>query len=476
MADLYRLSQYFLTTLSVAGGIDASQTTDIVLQAVTGIDEPTKPGIALLNYSDPLETSACEWITYTSVNTTTKELQGVARGQEDYSAKAHSNGVTVAFPLSKSHINNIVDKLEGIDDGVTLDSPTLTSPTVTSPTINGAMTLDSDAEDTITALAPSTVFMSRQAIINGNFDVWQRQASGVDFNDDTYAGPDRWNMISDGNTAWACARSASVPTKSMYSSLHVCRTANKQMGWVQILESVDSKKLFGGNVSLSFSARTTADKVVNNLRAAVIAWSSTADAVTSDVVATWAGNGTNPTLATNWTYENTPSNLALTTDFQTFKIEGIVLDTASTANIAIFIWVDDTDAAQNDEVRIAQVQLCAGDVALPFQPKSYEEELRACQRYYIQDGINVEYPVVFIGTTTTDAMGRCTFPTTMRIAPTVAVYRSNTSGSIDRFGVGAVTGCSASGITDQGFSRVTTTNSWAAGNGIRLGYTATAEL
>lgn len=135
MENLYRLSQYFLTTLSVAGGIDASQTTDIVLQAVTGIDEPTKPGIALLNYSDPLETSACEWITYTSVNTTTKELQGVARGQEDYSAKAHANGVTVAFPLSKSHINNIVDKLEGLDAGVTLDQPTLTSPTVNTPTI-----------------------------------------------------------------------------------------------------------------------------------------------------------------------------------------------------------------------------------------------------------------------------------------------------------------------------------------------------
>jgi hypothetical protein len=138
MANLYRLSQYFLTTLSVAGGIDASQTTDIVLQAVTGIDEPTKPGIALLNYSDPLETSACEWITYTSVNTTTKELQGVARGQEDYSAKSHANGVTVAFPLSKSHINNIVDKLEGLDTGVTLDTPTLTSPTVTTPLVTTA--------------------------------------------------------------------------------------------------------------------------------------------------------------------------------------------------------------------------------------------------------------------------------------------------------------------------------------------------
>ena len=29
-----------------------------------------------------------------------------------------------------------------------------------------------------------------------------------------------------------------------------------------------------------------------------------------------------------------------------------------------------------------RVQFCIGDGALPFQPKSYEEELRACKRYY----------------------------------------------------------------------------------------------
>jgi len=142
MADLYRTSQYFLTTLSVSGGIDASQTTDIVAQAVLGVDDTTKPGIALLNYSDPLDTSACEWITYTSINSTTKEFIGVARGQEGFSAKAHSNGVTIAFPLSKSHINNIVDKLEGLDDGVTLDSPTLTLTDATTMTTDGGILYD----------------------------------------------------------------------------------------------------------------------------------------------------------------------------------------------------------------------------------------------------------------------------------------------------------------------------------------------
>lgn len=110
MATLYYESQYFTTTLSVAGGINDSVTTGIVLQAITGIHDTSKPGIALLSYADPLDTSVAEWVTFTSINSTTKTLVGVTRGQEGFSAKAHGNGVTVAFPHSKSHINNLIQQ------------------------------------------------------------------------------------------------------------------------------------------------------------------------------------------------------------------------------------------------------------------------------------------------------------------------------------------------------------------------------
>lgn len=115
MSDLLYASQYFTTTLSVSGGINDSQTTDIVFQAVSGIAEPTKPGLFCLSYADPLDTDDAEWCTYTSVNTTTKEAQGVVRGEEGSTAKAHANGVTVAFPFTKAHINRINDKLTGAD-------------------------------------------------------------------------------------------------------------------------------------------------------------------------------------------------------------------------------------------------------------------------------------------------------------------------------------------------------------------------
>lgn len=113
MAQLLYANQYFLTSLNVGGGINASQTTGIIIADVTGVDT-TKPGIACLSYTDPLNTDNAEWIEYTSINGS-KEFVGVTRGQDGFSAKTHSNGAVISFPLSESHINRINEKLNGTD-------------------------------------------------------------------------------------------------------------------------------------------------------------------------------------------------------------------------------------------------------------------------------------------------------------------------------------------------------------------------
>lgn len=113
MATIYYANQYFTTTLSVVGGIDDSQTTGIVLSGVSGLDI-TKPGIALISYADPLDTATAEWVKYTSINGS-NELQGVIRGTEGFSAKAHTNGASIAFPVSEAHVNNLADRLTGVD-------------------------------------------------------------------------------------------------------------------------------------------------------------------------------------------------------------------------------------------------------------------------------------------------------------------------------------------------------------------------
>lgn len=153
MSTFYYVPQYFTTQLSVAGGIDDTQTTGIVLQSISGVDE-TKPGIIAVTWSNPIDTTKVEYITYTSINATTKELQGVTRGEEGYSSKSHVNGATVAWPLSKSHINNIPD----------------------STTTFSNKTMDY-ASNTFTGFPSGSSSLFQQAIINGNFDVWQRGTS-----------------------------------------------------------------------------------------------------------------------------------------------------------------------------------------------------------------------------------------------------------------------------------------------------------
>lgn len=128
MSELFYLTQYKKTTLNVAGGINDTQTTGIVLQNVDGVDK-TKPGIVAISYDEPLDTSQVEFITYTSINAS-NELQGVTRGAEGFSAKSHVNGATVAFILSKSHLNNLIDayKAEHNTDGTHSD---MTADTIT---------------------------------------------------------------------------------------------------------------------------------------------------------------------------------------------------------------------------------------------------------------------------------------------------------------------------------------------------------
>ena len=74
-------------------------------------------------------------------------------------------------------------------------------------------------------------------------------------------------------------------------------------------------------------------------------------------------------------------------------------------------------------IDIAQVQLCSGDVALPFQPKSFEEELRQCQRYAfdVTSGSATANIALFpvVASSTTAAGGVIQLPVQMRTAPTL---------------------------------------------------------
>ena len=228
-----------------------------------------------------------------------------------------------------------------------------------------------------------------QALINGSFQVNQQAVttytSGTtpDNGDDTYI-MDQWILLSDGDDIVDVSQETSVvPTSSPSAIKFEVETQNKKFGICQIIENKDAIKFAGKRVSLQFKAKTANAKVIENVRAGVLSWSGTADTVTSDIVSTWGAEGANITPSTNWTLENTPANLALSTStWTTYKIENINIDTASMTNLAVVIWVDDGDAAVDDLLYISDVQLNNGIVCTPYRHVKFADDLRACRRFF----------------------------------------------------------------------------------------------
>jgi hypothetical protein len=258
----------------------------------------------------------------------------------------------------------------------------------------------------------------RNRITNGNFAIGQRGttfASSANNNDDYTL--DRWYIVSDGNDAIDVTRETSVvPTNQKYAIALDVETANKKFGIAQIIESDNCVGLTGGTVTLSFKAKVSATTKLDNVKAAVVAWSGTADTVTSDIISAWGAEGTNPTLIANATYENTPANLSVTTSYATYSITASV-DTASTTNIIVFIWSDVTDTTAGDFLYVTDVQLEPGPVATPFEQRPIGTELALCQRYFFSLDIQSTMPVV-PSSASGSVRSYFKFPVTMRATPT----------------------------------------------------------
>lgn len=88
-------------------------------------------------------------------------------------------------------------------------------------------------------------------------------------------------------------------------------------------------------------------------------------------------------MATNFTYENTPANLNLTTSYATYSVTASV-DTASAKNIIVFIWSDVTTTSAGEFLYLSDVKLEAGQTATPYQHENYSTLLQKCQRHYYQ--------------------------------------------------------------------------------------------
>jgi hypothetical protein len=338
-------------------------------------------------------------------------------------------------------------------------------------------------------LSPISSVM-RNRIINGGMNVAQRGTSftsGAN-NDDAYV-LDRFYILSDGNDAIDVTQTTTVPTGAKFSIGLDVETTNKKFGIAQIIENVNCFDAIGGQVTLSFQAKVSSTTKLDNVKCAIVAWSGTADTVTSNIISAWGAEGTNPTLIANATYENSPANLNVTTNFATYSVTANV-DTASTSNIIVFIWSDVTDTTAGDFLYITNVQLEKGTQATSFEYRQYQQELALCQRYF-----EMSYP---LGTTpgTASVAGSCwwhvtstqngylygiiPFKVTKRAIPTMTFFSySGTSGTASDGNVTNSGACSINGQVNTQYAACGNSSGGTitpAGNNITAHYTASAEL
>jgi hypothetical protein len=278
-----------------------------------------------------------------------------------------------------------------INDAI-LGSPTLTSGTINSAVINSPTLGSTPVLDATSAIPFYGDSMSRQAIINGNFDVWQRGTSGTPSG--TYFLADRFfdYHTGGGGTLPTLTRSRqSLTTGDIDNAFFYSRLATNGAGsslGTSALGEYETR-LEGGTrylcgngkkVTLSFWAKSDiADKKIGIFLKQNY---GTGGSPTNQEMI----NGTNWTLTSTWTkYTHTfTTNTLASKTFGTGNDDYLGLLFLYMWNTDWQAYVDDTgteDYGGSGNIDIAQVQLCAGDVALPFMPKSYEEELRACMRY-----------------------------------------------------------------------------------------------
>ena len=337
------------------------------------------------------------------------------------------------------------DVLVGQFVSTTAGTETLLNKTLTSPIIGGTPVLDATS-----AVPFYTDSLYRQALINGNFDIWQRGTSIVPTT--TAYGADRWQNYRNTTGSTVSRQDGTGVAGSTYCARAQRDNSNSATNLIYIgqsLETGDVIKFRGKKVTMSFYARKGAN------------FSASSDKLFLYIK---SGTGTDENIFTGYTNSVTDlggsepagdSYATLTTSWQKFTFTTAAVLAATTNELGFYLdYVPVGTAGAADYFEITQVQLCAGDVALPFMPKSYDEEYRACLRYYF----NACYPSIANDAhicqgharTTTLAICGISLPTPMRQSPIVSVNAADsfavklTGGSAiqcDSFSNGASTPC-----------------------------------
>ena len=233
---------------------------------------------------------------------------------------------------------------------------------------------------------------TRNMVINGGMDVWQRGTTGLGTSTGTYTA-DRWVL---GSSSTTVTRDTDVPVSPYFQySLKMVGTGDNSL--IQRVEASNSTLLAGQTVTFSFYAKRTAGAGALDVRFYYPTTADTYGAITQ--IGSTVVVAASP--SSSWTRYTVTAAIGtnITTGLQ--------------------ILINNTGAATTF---ITGAQLEIGSQASPFTRAggNIQGELAMCQRYYYRNTSGAAYVNMGIGaaTSTTASVMDMQFPVTMRIAPT----------------------------------------------------------
>ena len=266
----------------------------------------------------------------------------------------------------------------------TLKATNLQSPSAVNPAI--VLAADGSATAQLSSINSGPLAGFRNAIINGNFDIWQR---GTIFTGSEY-GADRWVSGRTGTTHTATRQpftlgQTDVPNNPTYYIRTVVSSvagASNNSYLTQLIEGV--RTFSGQQVTVSFWAKVDATK---NISVELVQSFGTGGSPSAAVNAIGV---TKVSIGTSWQKVTVTANVP--------SISGKTLGTGNNDYLALLIWFDagssfnartDSLGQQSGTFEIAQVQVEPGSVATSFERRPIGTELSLCQRYHQTFNVSV---------------------------------------------------------------------------------------
>lgn len=259
----------------------------------------------------------------------------------------------------------------------------------------------------------------RNKIINGNFDIWQREISNP-YTANQF-GSDRWLVRKNDTVNFSIDRQSfivgqtAIPNNPRYYLNLTLNSSGSGSDYIFLCQRIeDVRTLSGKTVTLSFWAKTDT------------AHTFTGGTIAPLEITQHFGTGGLPNVNVRTVIQN---SISLTTTWQklsyTFTVPSISGKTIGTNNndyLEIgFLGMEDQDVGRT--ISISQVQLEEGTVATPFEHRPIGLELSLCQRYYTEATPNLAFAF-----SATQVTSQCVF-NEMRASPSASTKSGN--GAID---------------------------------------------